>query len=368
MRCKLNKKNILFCIDSLQPGGAETILINTVNELAKDSNLKITVQLLRGKNNPPLHSSITVRKFMSDGKLYRAFIRFLSATILHALIIRGEYDLEIAYMEGASTKVISGCRKKKCRTIAWVHTDMEKYQWSQRSYRNLNEEKEAYNSFDYVFAVSSDVKRVFENEFKIDAQFVQNIINDNRIKELGEDSTSVFTDSRFHIVSVGAIKQVKGYERLVAIHRELKNSNIDCCHYILGDGPNYDSLNQKIKEAGLADRIILVGYKENPYPWIKQADLFACTSYAEGYSSVVSEAIILGTPVITTDCSGMHDILGDSEYGMIVENNDAALLDGLKELISEKDLLEDYRKKAEYRSSHFMIEKSISILRKMLEI
>lgn len=69
------------------------------------------------------------------------------------------------------------------------------------------------------------------------------------------------------------------------------------------------------------------------------SDLYVCPSYVEGFSTVVSEAVILGLPVVTTECSGMKEILGESEYGLITENTEEALYEGMKKILSDKKML-----------------------------
>ena len=94
-----------------------------------------------------------------------------------------------------------------------------------------------------------------------------------------------------------------------------------------------DTYQKFIDDNKLNDCVELTGFIDNPYPLLKKADLFVCSSLTEGFSTVVSEAIFLGTPVLTTDCAGMKDILGDSEFGLIVENNENGLYEGLKQLL-----------------------------------
>ena len=361
-------KKILFCIDSLKPGGAEIIMCNTVNELVKDSNLDITVQLLQKEQKLDLDEKVKVNTFMNNNIFYRRIIKWMPASILHKLIIKEKYDYEIAFMEGASTKVISGCHNKKTKTYAWIHTDMEKYRWSQRSYRSVKEEKRAYSNIDKIFAVSSDTRDIFEKIYNKSATYVQNILDDKTI-EICADKEKIFYDNdQFHIVSVGSIKPIKGYERLIKVHKALKDEGIKCVHYILGDGPLYVDLKQKIIENGLEDRIILKGYIENPYPWIKEADMLACVSYAEGYSSVVCEAVILGVPVITTECSGMKDILGNSEYGLIVKNDDISIINGIKKMVTDKEFYQKYLLKVKKRRNEFSADNAVKQLRTKLEI
>ena len=83
--------------------------------------------------------------------------------------------------------------------------------------------------------------------------------------------------------------------------------------------------------------------------------MFICSSRSEGYSTVVTEALILGIPVITTDCSGMDELLDNGKYGMIVANNYHALEDGIRKLITDNQLLELYKNKAQVRRCHFSI-------------
>ena len=92
-------KKILFCIDSLKPGGAEIIMCNTVNELVKDSNLDITVQLLQKEQKLDLDEKVKVNTFMNNNIFYRRIIKWMPASILHKLIIKEKYDYEIAFID-----------------------------------------------------------------------------------------------------------------------------------------------------------------------------------------------------------------------------------------------------------------------------
>lgn len=97
-----------------------------------------------------------------------------------------------------------------------------------------------------------------------------------------------------------------------------------------------EKLEKLIMDNHLSDVVFLYGYKENPYPYIKSSDVFICSSYAEGFSTVVTEALILGVPTVTTDCAGMRELLGDSHYGLIVKNSEEGLLEGITQMIDKK--------------------------------
>ena len=97
----------------------------------------------------------------------------------------------------------------------------------------------------------------------------------------------------------------------------------------------------------------MTGMQKNPYPYIKDADLLVCSSYYEGYNLTVAEALIIGTPVLSTDCTGPREILDGGEYGMIVENSDEGLYNGLKRCCDDSALLKKYREKAKLRHDFF---------------
>ena len=114
-----------------------------------------------------------------------------------------------------------------------------------------------------------------------------------------------------------------------------------------------------ISQHKLETSITLWGFQANPYALMKQCDLFVCSSICEGYSTAVTEAVILGLPVITTDCSGMNEILQNGQYGIITKNSEEALYQGIKGLLDSPNQLAYYKKQSELRSKDFRIESLI---------
>ena len=107
--------------------------------------------------------------------------------------------------------------------------------------------------------------------------------------------------------------------------------------WIIGVGEEEEKLKKYIKDNRLQN-VKLLGYQQNPYKYIKKADFFVCSSITEGFSTVVSEAVILEKKIITTECSGMREILGENgEYGILVENSEEALYKALKENLMTED-------------------------------
>ena len=103
---------------------------------------------------------------------------------------------------------------------------------------------------------------------------------------------------------------------------------------------------------------------------MSKCDLFICASYAEGFSTATTEALIVETPVCTVEVSGMKEMLGEhDEYGIVTENNEEALFQGIKRLLDDRNLLAHYRHQAKVRGSFFRTEETVrAVERKLLEL
>lgn len=108
--------------------------------------------------------------------------------------------------------------------------------------------------------------------------------------------------------------------------------------YIVGDGEERSTVERAIARYNVSDCVILLGAKDNPFPYMKQADLFVLTSAWESYGMVVTEALILGTPVVAGDYPALHEILDDGTTGIIAENNAKGLAKAIEKVISDEKL------------------------------
>lgn len=136
--------------------------------------------------------------------------------------------------------------------------------------------------------------------------------------------------------------------------------------WILGDGSERAVLEQYIEEHHLQERVSLLGFQPNPYKYLAAGDLFVCSSLAEGYSTAVAEALILGLPVVTTDCSGMSELLRNGECGIITDNNEEALYEGMKQVLNTPDMLKFYTEKAKERGMDFSVDRLIEPFENLL--
>lgn len=360
-------KKLLFLINTFDGGGAELVLTNTANALSEKYDVTVMTVSGGGVHENRLCANVRYKSIIrcKNAFLRRAFtylINFvLPPVIVHKLFIGNGYDYEIAFLEGVPTKIIGAAKTKK---YAWVHTDLMKIDGLEKVYRDFDRCILCYKTFDKIICVSEACKESFLECFGYfeNVEVKYNILDDEVIREKAREVLA--PKNRFRIVSVGRLEKVKGFDRLIEIAGRLYSEKIDFELVLVGNGSEYDSLKKQATELGIADRVEFTGFVDNPYKYMKSADLLVFPSRVEGYSTVVTEAIILGKPVITSDCSGMNEILGDSEYG-IVTDSDEALYGAIKNMISDKNLRESYAKRAQERAKDFSLQARVSELEEL---
>ena len=366
-------KKILFFIHDLGQGGAEKVLVNLVNNM-DITKFDITVMALfaGGTNEQFLNKNIRYitifpKTFPGNSHVMKLF----SPRLLHKLFIKERYDIEISYLEGPSARIISGCSNEKTKLVSWIHTEISDMKELAKSFRNENEAKKCYERFDKMVFVSESIKNKFCRNIKFSktAQVLYNTVESEKIKNLSEEVISeiLYDDNEIRIVAVGTLKKVKGYERLLKIINKLSvNYNIHL--YILGVGPLKCDMEKYIEDNKLENSITLLGYHTNPYKFIRNSDLFVCSSYIEGFSTATTESLIIGTPVCTVEVSGMKELLGEnSEYGLITKNDEESLYNGIKSLLDNPQRLNYYREKAFERGKRFSTGKTVDEVQRMFE-
>lgn len=363
---------VLFFIPTLAHGGAEKVLVNLVNNMDK-SRFDITVQTLfaGGVNEQFLNSDIHYKSCFK--KAFRGnsqILKLFSPERLYKKFIKEHYDIIVSYLEGPTARIVSGCTDKDTKLVSWIHCKMDTPQSASVGFRNFDEARKCYSRFDNTVCVSEWVMNYFSDTFKFERpiEVLYNTIEtDLIVSKSKEEVTDVeFSDECVNICSVGKITKVKGFERLASIHKRLLEENINSRVYILGIGEEQPAIEKYLKENGLTDSFIFLGYNANPYKYVKKCDLYVCSSYSEGFSTSVTESLIVGTPVVTTLCSGMQEMLGENdEYGIVTENNEDALYEGIKKMLTTPGMLKDYAKRASERGKEFSTEKTTKAVENM---
>lgn len=204
--------------------------------------------------------------------------------------------------------------------------------------------------------------------FQKPCSVLYNTVESDTILALSEtDVSELADDGRTRLVAVGTLKASKGYDRMLRIIRRLNEENYPVHLYILGIGPEQQALKKYVLENSLGDCVTFLGYRTNPYKYVSKCDLFICASHAEGFSTAATEALIAGTPVCTVEVSGMREMLGEhDEYGIVTENSEEALYQGIKRLLDDPALLARYRQAAAVRGNMFSTEHTVHAVEEML--
>lgn len=365
-------KKILFLIHDLGNGGAEKVLVNLVNNMNR-TEFDITVIALFGGGvneqflNPNIHFSTVFPKMIpGNSKLMKLF----SPKQLHRSCVKEHYDIEVSYLEGPSARIISGCRDEETKLVSWIHCTMRSKKGLARSFRSYKEAADCYSRFNRNVFVSQEVMNAFQMNCPVENKVVlYNTNESNRIVHMAEESIDnyEFSDKEIKLIGVGKIVDVKGFERLASVHKRLREDGYPVHTYILGDGDKKEEISSYIEKNNLESSFSFLGYQLNPYKYVRKSDVFVCSSYSEGFSTATTEALIVGTPVITTRVSGMQEMLGENnEYGIITENNEEALYEGIKRLLDDPALFAHYKEKAIERGKSFSTEATVKAVEDML--
>ncbi len=359
------KKKILFVNDEMCMGGVSKVLIDLLQRIDRNKyevdllvlhahgqmmdEIPDYVNIIRGTSFFEV-CDIPVKECVKSGKFFKKLSFYKKLKLGNIIddikkerkkMLSKDYDIEIAFKEGFSSAFVS-CSKAPIK-INWIHADYAIRNYASNYMKTM---KSILNEFTYHVAVSNAAARSFEKVFELsDIKTIHNIIDTDKIIS-GSKEDIPFRNDNFTFVCVGRLHPQKAYDRLLDAVGNIPYNNFDI--YILGDGEEKERL-ENIKKNKHIENIHFLGNKNNPYPYIKQADCLLLCSIYEGLPTVVYESLVLHTPVLTTKVAGVEEQL-ENKYGMIVDNNLDSLIVGIKtilenpsKLVEYKDNLQDYK-------------------------
>lgn len=366
----MKKKEVLFVIDSLVVGGVSKVLINLLAEIDYSkykidllvlnyhgdmiSNIPKEVNIIKGTKrfdviDYSFKQLIKERRFVKAIK--KIYFSFIIKTGSVKLLIKNErkkilhkrYDNEISYNDGFCTLFCAfGDSLNK---INWNHVDISVVNASRKYKQTMIK---ALKLIDTNVSVSKEAAVSFKKYYDLNKEpkVILNVIDEGRIIEKSKETISniMFDDEYINILSVGRLDYQKAYDRYIGIHKKLIDDGFKFKVYIIGDGCQRDLLQNKIKEYNIEDSLILLGKKQNPYPYFLNVDFSLLVSRYEGMPTVVSESLVLGCPVVSTNVAGIDYLLDNGKYGIIIKNNEDGIYNGLKNVLLKKDLLNTYKK------------------------
>lgn len=372
------KKNILIRIGSLRNGGAEKTLVTLLRNLPKDKyNIDLLLNLRFGTFLPDvpdwvnvLHlnrgemitsnrpQDIPIKAFR---KIYQGILKRFPKFLYYLILKNKKYDIEISANHVLSTEILSSPQKKS-KKITWIHSDIEHSGLSQS---NIN----ALPHFDKILCISQkiihSVKALGISDDKIEHFY--NPIDEQDITQKSEEKIDIATCNLPIFLSMGTLYKAKGFDRLIKVHHRLISEGFQHQVWIIGAGQDEMELKNLAKILGVENSVEFLGFQKNPYPYFKLADYYVLSSRYEGFPTVLFEAITLKKKIIATQVSGADDMLENGQLGLIVENSEEGIYQGMKEAFNNSDKFKDFEDNLLYYQPPFNLASSTQHFIKIID-
>lgn len=377
---------------SLYNGGAEKSLVNMLNEFPKD---KYEIDLLLFKRSgmflKQVPENVNVLETPTDLKRLYGSLKEAGYLLPKKLVanvvsqvcshnsrekrgVRWEkfygssikkldkhYDVALAYISGEVLYYVDE-KVNADKKIVWVHND----------YRSEGHPKTIdyphFKNMDAIVSISDtcvDILKEEFPEFSNKVYMLENITSsavlNSRAKEFVPEE---FGTDYINILSIGRLDEQKGFDMAIKASKIMKDSGLKFKWFVIGSGDLKGELEKQIHAAGVGDCFILLGTRENPYPYTKNCDIFVQPSRFEGKSVVIDEAKILAAPIVATAYPTVGDQLLDKVEGMIVPLSVEGIADGLLKMAEDKEMrskYSDYLASKEYGNQK-EIEKYIQLI------
>lgn len=365
-------KKILFIMPSLLQGGAEKVLIDLLKYLdysRYDVDLLLICEIGSYLKEVPDHVHLY---FLLKKRYLRIFnllhrirrclhlpMKYVFGCCLWAWRFKHKkYDVVVSFMEGESLILHSFIQRTDCLNISWVHTDLYTYHRTAPMFQSLEEETSFYSKMDQIICVAQNTKSMFHACFGLPNEKVQAIYN-LMDKSYIQSSSKAFAvkKEKFTICFAGSLG--KKADRLVRVARLFKDQGYDVVFWFVGGPGEKEALEVLSQELGVDRHCRFWGYQKNPYPWMNVCDIFVSTSAVEGFSLVISEALCLGKPVVSTATTGSIELLNNGEYGLLTEHDDDSIFQALRRLVDEPEWLHYYELQAQKRSQIFDVQQTL---------
>lgn len=311
---------------SFRTGIIDLIREGKLNLAIKRLNAKIDAKRITRQNN--LNDSGHIQMQL----MWKYSLKYLPK-------IEKEYDVAISYLWPHYFVAEKVNAKKK---IAWIHTDYSTIE------TDVDIDLEMWNKFDNIISISDECTKAFLSKYpslEKKIVLVENITSPKFITKMSVEEPDILFKSEkcFKIVSVGRLSYQKGFDNAIKAFSKIIDRNIsDIKWYIVGYGGDEHSLKELIKKNNLGDYFILLGKKTNPYPYILNCDLYVQPSRYEGKAVTVTEAKILGKPVMITNYATARSQVKHNVDGYITELSVDGIANGIEYLYKNKKTLDNY--------------------------
>lgn len=384
------KKRILFVINSLGCGGAEKSLISLLSLFdfekydvdlqmfnptgmflkllpmqvhvldcipyfsfcSNKTNFHFTYQLTRLRISVSLRSNAIFHGHaLHDAQVFWKY----AAPVIDSL--PQKYDVAIAWGQGNPTHFVAE-KVTASKKIAFINVD-----YLAAGY-NREFDHPYYCKFQSIVAVSDKLQGLLSNVFPDLTErltTIYDIRNQNLIETMAEEFNPYSAlPKMIRLVTVGRAVKSKGYDLAITAAKLLKSQGISFQWFFIGDGPEIPAICSQIKKDALSDTVFPIGAKENPYPYIKNADIYVQTSRFEGFCLTLAEARALHIPPVSTNFDAVHNQLQNEKNGLIVEMKPTAIAEGIIRLIQDPILY--HKIKTQLENEHIGNENELNKL------
>lgn len=355
------KKKILIVNNLLEGGGVEKLMYDMVWHWHKKYDITImTYDYFDNFSdlypNDVRYISASVKKEYKGNIIARIYTKLKKKTFGHLFwhnFKKNAFDVVIAIKDGWIIKDVD--RMNIPVKYAWVHTDYNNYYYTYDLFQGPEAERECMSRFNNIVCVSEEIKQgiidVLGNPGNLLVKY--NPIDVEAILEKAEeplmDIEPQVGREKVRFVTVGRLNYQKGYDLLLEACHMLEKDGLEFEVLVVGGkepwGDEHNRLYRAQKRMNVQS-VKFLGGRKNPYKYIKCADWFLSTSIFEGYSLVSQEAAVLGIPVILTGCSGVRELIGNSEYGILIDDISAyGIYEAMKRIIQHPELHSHYQEK-----------------------
>lgn len=375
------KKQIAFVIESLELGGAEKSLV-TLLQILDYSQYDVDLITLKSggffKDFVPKEvkrhtiqivefGGIDRIRFAIEKKFYN---NYHSAQLYWKCFkknfkpIDKKYDIIFAYNQGFVTYYVGELMKAN-KKYAWINTDYQKAGY------NIQFDYPIYKNFDQVVTVSPEGKASFENELRkigktLNVGIIKDITDEKMLVKESQLRMKVnFLENKINIVTVARLMEYKGLKLAIDACYILKTKNFPVNWYVVGEGMERSTLEKQIQGNKLTENFFLLGADKNPYPYMKNADIYVQTSLFEGLGLTVIEASLLHKPIVSTNFPTVYGILKHEETGLICEMNANDIANSIERLITDstlKNKLVDNLKQQENKDKNLTLSQIENLL------
>jgi len=376
------KKKILIRIGSLRHGGAEKVLVTFLKNLPEDKyEIDLLLNLYSGKYLADVPDWVNVM-YLNRGemittnrpkdipkKIYRVVYQRLLKKypkILYKRKLKNKvYDVEFAAIHGFMDEVLNSPLKFS-KKLMWIHNDLTQVSgYTPEKIRH-------FFHYDKVMVISEKIQETFLSLAKTEAEKqkivrIYNPLDTNEILTKSEKPILNYTFDQTipTFISVGTVFPQKGFDRLLKVHKRLLDEGFQHKVLIVGDGYDFENVKKLKTELGIDKTATMLGFTDNPYPYFKAADFYILSSRYEGFPTVLFEAITLKKNIIATDVSGVTEMLENGKLGLITENSEDGIYEGMKKALTNPEHFKTYQENLQHYEMPFNLKNSVD---KIMEI